>query len=389
MKPLRIGIVGYGYWGPMLVRNFSQLPEFEVAGVADLQPERLARAAAEYGVRNTTSDVEDLLGDDSIEAIAIATPISTHADLARRALRAGKHVWLEKPMAHSVAACEELMALAREHDRVLLVDHTFLYTGAVEKMRELIQGGELGDLYYFDSVRVNLGLFQHDYNVVWDLAPHDLSIMLHLMDDRPVQVQAMGASPMGAPPISAPPIGASPLQSTGEGPTTRSLESVAYVTIRFASGLIGHLHVNWLAPKKVRMMLVGGSKKMLVWDDVEPDTKVKVYDSGVDLPDTSESKYHTRIQYRTGDMWAPKLDKTEALRKECQHFFRCARDGETPRSGAQLGRDVVALLEAAQRSLDSGGMPIDLDLQWAPAPLPARNSSVPLREGARRFAVGS
>ncbi len=341
-KPLRIGIVGYGYWGPMLTRNFSQLPEFEIAGVADLRPDRLAKAAAEYQVGVTTSDVDQLLGDPSIEAIAIATPISTHADLAKRALHAGKHVWLEKPMAHSREVCDELVALAEEKDRVLLVDHTFLYTGAVEKMRALIQSGELGELYYFDSVRVNLGLFQHDYNVVWDLAPHDLSIMLYLVQDRPVQVQAMGASPMI------------------EGKAGSKLESVAYVTIRFASGLIGHVHVNWLAPKKIRMMLVGGSKKMLTWDDVEPDTKVKVYDSGVDLPDTSENKYHTMVQYRTGDMWAPKLDKTEALRKECQHFFRCVREGEIPRSDGKLGRDVVALLEAAQESLDLGGLPVDL-----------------------------
>ena len=339
MKALRIGIVGYGYWGPMLVRNFSQLPEFEVAGVADLRPDRLAKAKSDYQVGLTTSNVEDLLGDESIEAIAIATPISTHADLAKRALEAGKHVWLEKPMAHSLEACEELVALAAQRDRVLLVDHTFLYTGAVERMKQLVDSGELGDLYYFDSVRVNLGLFQHDYNVVWDLAPHDLSIMLHLVQDRPVQVQATGAAPM----------------KTGNG-----LESVAYVTIQFESGLLAHMHVNWMAPKKIRMMLVGGSKKMLVWDDVEPDTKVKVYDSGVDLPETSEDKYDTMVQYRTGDMWAPKLDKTEALRKEGLHFYRCVRSGEAPRSGGELGRDVVALLESAQESLKLGGLPVDL-----------------------------
>ncbi len=339
MTPIRIGIVGYGYWGPKLVRSFGQVAEFEVAGVADLRPERLAQAELDLPSSTTTADFEQLLDDASIEAIAIATPISTHADLAKRALEAGKHVWLEKPMAHSVEACEELVQLAKQNDRVLLVDHTFLYTGAVEKMHELVSSGQLGELYYFDSVRVNLGLFQHDYNVVWDLAPHDLSIMLHLVDDRPVQVQAMGAAPLQ---------------------TGTKLESVAYVTIRFASGMIGHCHVNWLAPTKIRMTQVAGTKKMLVWDDVEPDTKVKVYDSGVDVASTPESKYDAMVQYRTGDMWAPQLDKTEALRKEAQHFFDCVRNGEAPRSGGELGRDVVALLEAAQQSIDSGGLPIDL-----------------------------
>jgi predicted dehydrogenase len=345
MEPIRIGIAGYGYWGPKLVRNFTQSAGFEVAGVADLAPERLARARADFGVGTTTTDLDELLADERLEAIAIATPISTHADLARRALEAGKHVWLEKPMAHSAAACDELVRIARERGRVLLVDHTFLYTGAVEKMRELIASGALGRLYYFDSVRVNLGLFQHDYNVVWDLAPHDLSILLHLIDDRPVQVQATGAAPIG---------------------TGTRLESVAYVTIHFASGLIGHCHVNWLAPKKIRLMQIAGSKQMLVWDDVEPDTKIKVYDAGVELPEDptdpahAESKYQAMVQYRTGDMWAPRLDKTEALRKEAEHFFRCVRAGERPRSGGELGRDVVALLEAAQLSIDAGGVPVDL-----------------------------
>ena len=339
MKAIRIGIVGYGYWGPMLVRNFNQLPEFEVAAVSDLRPERLELAKSQFQVERITDDVETLFNDETIEAIAIATPISTHAELAKRALAAGKHLWLEKPMAHSSEACDELLALAKAKDLVLLVDHTFLYTGAVEKMKELVTSGELGELFYFDSVRVNLGLFQHDYNVVWDLAPHDLSILLHLVDERPISVQAIGAAPSKA---------------------GSKLESIAYVTINFASGMIAHMHLNWLAPKKIRMTLLGGSKKMLEWDDVEPDTKVKVFDSGVDVPETSEAKYETMVQYRTGDMWAPKLDKTEALRKECLHFFDCVRKGQAPRSDGVLGRDVVVLLEAAQKSLDSGGQPVSL-----------------------------
>lgn len=333
-------MIGCGYWGPNLIRNFSLLEQFELAGVADLKPDRLEHVARQHHVGRTTTDAVELIEDDSVEAVAIATPISTHAELARRALEAGKHVFLEKPMAHSVAECDALNALAEERGLVLMVDHTFLYTGAVEKMRELIGGGSLGDLYYFDSVRVNLGLFQHDYNVIWDLAPHDLSIMLHLLGEEPTEVLAVGSAPVD--------------------PARRSLESIAYVTVRFGSGLIGHVHVNWLAPVKIRLTLLGGSKRMVVWDDLEPDTKVKVYDRGVDTLDDAESIYRALVQYRTGDMHAPKLDKTEALRRECEHFHACVRHGETPRSDGRLGRDVVSILEAAQESLERGGRPVSV-----------------------------
>ena len=269
MEPIRVGIVGCGYWGPNLIRNFSSLQEWVVAGVADLDPARLEVISRRFRVGRTTTDARDLFDDPSIEAIAIATPISTHVELAGRALDAGKHVLIEKPMAHSVVDCDLLIDKAKAAGRVLLVDHTFLYTAAVRKMRELIGRGDLGKVYYFDSVRVNLGLFQHDYNVVWDLAPHDLSIMLHLVPDRPTQVVAVGASPIDL---------------------GRKLESVAYITVRFASGIIGHVHVNWLAPVKVRQTLIGGSKRMIVYDDMEPDTKVKVYDSGVNVASGAREK---------------------------------------------------------------------------------------------------
>lgn len=335
---IRVAVIGCGYWGPNLVRNFSLLNEFELVGVVDLKPERLEYIQSHFRVPKVTTRDKEVLEDPEIEAVAIATPISTHAELARKALEAGKHVLLEKPMAHSVAECDQLNALAEARGRVLLVDHTYLYTGAVETIHQIVAGGDLGDLYYFDSVRINLGLFQHDYNVVWDLAPHDLSILLHLLEERPLEVQAVGAAPV----------------DSGE----RRLESIAYLSLRFPSGMIGHVHVNWLAPVKIRLTLLGGSRRMVVWDDLEPDTKVKLYDRGVDTHTDAESVYRTLVQYRTGDMFAPRLDKTEALKKECIHFFRCIREGETPRSGGPLGRDVVAVLEAAQSSLEEGGRPV-------------------------------
>jgi len=334
---VRVAVIGCGYWGPNLVRNFTLLNEFDLVAAVDLKEDRLEYVQRQFRVPRVTTDERAILDDPEIEAVAIATPISTHAQLARSALEAGKHVLLEKPMAHSVEECDHLTDLARRHERVLLVDHTFLYTGAVEKIREVVTSGELGKIFYFDSVRVNLGLFQHDYNVVWDLAPHDLSILLYLLDELPSEVQAVGAAPV----------------ESGERP----LESIAYLSLRFPSGIIGHVHVNWLAPVKIRLTLLGGSRKMVVWDDLEPDTKVKLYDRGVETHTSAESIYRTLVQYRTGDMYAPRLDKTEALKKECIHFFHCIRNGSPPRSDGSLGRNVVAVLEAAQRSLDAGGRP--------------------------------
>ena len=343
MKPIRVAIIGCGYWGPNLVRNFSAIEEFEVAGVADLDPQRLDYISKHYQVPVLTSNVDDLLGDPTVEAVAIATPISTHAPLAEAALDAGKHVLIEKPMAHSVAACDMLIEKAAARGLTLMVDHTFLYTGAVRKIRQLIDDGKIGDIYYFDSVRVNLGLFQHDYNVVWDLAPHDLSIMQYLIDARPVQVSAVGASPIAL--------------------DEKRLESMAYITVRFDSGILGHIHVNWLAPVKVRMTLLGGSKTMVVYDDTEPDTKIKLYDKGVDVPAHDarrEDIYKTLVQYRTGDMLAPNLDGPEALRVECVHFADCIRAGTHPITSGEAGREVVRLIAAADESMRAGGRPVDL-----------------------------
>lgn len=335
-----VAIVGCGYWGPNLIRNFASLREFKVAGIADSNPQRLAQVAREQRIDRAVGDADELFEDPDVEAVAIATPVSTHTDLARRALLAGKHVLLTKPMADSTASCDELLALAEERNLLVAVDHTFLFTSAVECIKDMLERQALGDIYYVDSTRVNLGLFQHDTNVLWDLAPHDLSIILHWIDEEPTEVHAVGAAPV----------------SLSDGRE----ESIAYITLRFPSGIIGHVNVNWLAPAKVRHTMIGGSRRMVVWDDTEPDTKVKVYDRGVDAFPDAESVYRTLITYRTGDMRAPRLDRTEALRTECLHFFRCIRHGEEPRSDGYFGRKVVRLLEHAQRSLELGGERVKL-----------------------------
>jgi predicted dehydrogenase len=330
---VRIGVIGYGYWGPNLVRNLAETRDAQLAACSDLDQGRLELVRSRYPSVRTTTDYRDLVEDDGIDAIVIATPISTHYHLAKEALEAGKHVLVEKPLAPSVDECRELAELAEARGRVLLVDHTFLYTGAVRKIKELIDAGELGDIYYYDSVRINLGLFQHDTNVIWDLAPHDVSIMTYLLGAVPERVAAMGASHVN-----------------------ERVENIAYVTMQFSNRLLAHLHVNWLAPAKVRRTIIGGSKKMVVYDDMNMSEKVKVYDSGAWLSNDPDHIYRTMVEYRTGDMYAPKLDKAEALQVECAHFVDCIREGTPPISGAALGIQTVQVLEAANRSLKAGGM---------------------------------
>lgn len=327
-----VGVVGCGYWGPNLVRNLAQTRGARLIACCDLDDRRLEWVRDCYPAVRTTNSYQDLLDDDRIQAIVIATPISTHFHLARRALEAGKHLLVAKPLAQSVAECVELDALARRNGLVLMVDHTFLYTGAVRKIKELMDAGELGDIYYYDSVRINLGLFQHDTNVIWDLAPHDVSIMLHLLGSVPQRVSAVGASHVN-----------------------EQVENIAYVTMQFPDRLLAHLHVNWLAPAKVRRTIIGGSKRMIVYDDMDMSEKVKVYDSGAALSNDPDHIYSTMVEYRTGDMYAPKLDKAEALAVECRHFVDCIRDGTEPISGAALATQTVAILEAADRSLRLGG----------------------------------
>ena len=328
---MRIGVIGYGYWGPNLVRNFAEIDGVEVRWCADTRSDRQALAKRRYPLLNVTADPRDIFKDSAIDAVVVATPVFTHYPLVRQALQEGKHVLVEKPLARTVAEGEELRELAEKKGLVLMVDHTFIYTGAVRKMKEIIDVGELGDLHYFDSVRVNLGLFQHDVDVIWDLAPHDLSILAYLVHERPKYVSAVGAN------------------HTGSG-----LSDVAYISLHYESSFIAHFHVNWLSPVKIRQILIGGSRRMLVYDDTEPSEKVRVYDRGVKVA-TEEGIYKTLIDYRTGDMWAPKLELREALAVECEHFIECVRLKKMSASSAAAGLEVVRLLEAASRSLAAGG----------------------------------
>lgn len=335
---IRVGVIGYGYWGPNLVRNFAEAPGSQVVAVSDLCPERLTLAGSRYPAIETTTDYCDLLADARIDAIAIATPVSTHFELAMQALRAGKHVLVEKPLAATSEQAVRLIEEADRRNRVLMVDHTFVYTGAVRKIRELVTSNGLGDIYYYDSVRVNLGLFQHDVNVIWDLAVHDLSIMDYVLPSQPCAVSATGMSHVPGEP-----------------------ENVAYLTLFFDGRLIAHIHVNWLAPVKVRRTLIGGSRRMIVYDDLEPSEKVKVYDRGITINESPESIYQMLIGYRTGDMWAPQLDMTEALRTEALHFISCIENGERPITDGEAGLRVVQILEAATRSMAERGRLVELN----------------------------
>lgn len=337
---IRIGVVGYGYWGPNLVRNFSEISDCQMVAVSDLSEERLARAKRRYPGLATTQDWRDMLANPRIDAMVISTPVSTHFELALEALRAGKHVLVEKPIAASSEQAERLIDESERRRLVLMVDHTFVFTGAVGKIREIVNGDTFGEVYYYDSVRVNLGLFQHDVNVIWDLAVHDLSIMDYVLAARPCAVSA-----------------------TGMNHVAGGVENIAYLTLFFDANTIAHIGVNWLAPVKVRQALIGGAQRMIVYDDVEPSEKVKVYQRGITVSQNSaaESVYDLMVSYRTGDMWAPKLDTTEALRTEALHFVRCIDSGQSPITGGPAGLRVVRILEAATLSMKNRGVPVRLD----------------------------
>jgi predicted dehydrogenase len=337
---IRIGVIGYGYWGPNLVRNFYETAGAQVACVSDLRAERLKQVQTRYPTVRVTENQRELIDDPGIDAVAIATPVSTHFDLAMRALKAGKHVFVEKPLASTSEQVQQLIDAARKADRTLMVDHTFVYTSAVRKIRELVDDGSLGDIYYYDSTRVNLGLFQHDVNVIWDLAVHDLSIMDYVLPFHPVAVSATGLSHVAG-----------------------GTENVAFLTLFFEGNHIAHLHVNWLAPVKVRRTLIGASKKMIVYDDLEQSEKIKIYDKGITLnrqKDPAEKMYQALVGYRTGDMLAPNLDMSEALRVEAAHFVRCIAEKEQPLTDGQAGLRVVQILEAATESMRHKGRPVEL-----------------------------
>ncbi len=322
---LGVGVIGYGYWGPNLVRNFSEAPGSRVVAVCDQRAERLSLAAARCPGAKMVTRPADVFADPAVEAVVIATPISTHFDLALAALKAGKHVLVEKPMTSSVEQGERLLEAAAKARRVVMVGHTFVHSGAVRKIKEFVDGGRLGKLFYYDSVRVNLGLFQHDVNVLWDLAVHDLAVLDYLLGGRePREVTATGAAHL-----------------------TPGIEDVAYLTCLFDDGLIAHIHVNWLAPVKIRRTLIGGDRQMIVYDDLEPDEKIKVYDRGVDRGPT----YSQLMNYRSGDAWIPNLDRTEALRPEAVSFVESVRSGQPAIADGRAGLRVVRILEAAERDL--------------------------------------
>jgi predicted dehydrogenase len=338
---IRIGVIGYGYWGPNLVRNCFETPGVEVAGVSDLREDRLAMVASRYPTIRTTRNARELIEDPSIDAIAVATPVSTHYELALRALQADKHVLVEKPLAADTEQVQRLIDLAQKRNRVLMVDHTFVYTGAVRKIRELVDSGTLGDIYYYDSVRVNLGLFQHDVNVLWDLAVHDLSIMDYVLPFRPCAVSATGLSHVPG-----------------------GTENIAYLTLFFEGSQIAHIHANWLAPVKLRRTLIGASRKMIVYDDLEQGEKIKVYDKGITVNNhqNPEKLYQMLVGYRMGDMIAPQIDGTEALRREIDHFARCIEQQQEPVTGGAAGLRVVEILQAASQSMSQRGRPVELRL---------------------------
>lgn len=340
MRAVRVGVIGCGYWGPNLVRNFARHPHSQVEAVADIRYERAVRVGGEYRIPLITDQPDELVRAPELDLVVIATPSFTHYGLAKAALAAGKHVLVMKPLATRLAEAEELCELARRQGLLLAVDHTFVFTGAVQRMKQLIASGDIGDLYYFDSVRINLGLFQTDVNVVWDLAPHDVSIMDYLIAQDPISVAATGASHGGSP-----------------------TENLAYVTVRYDGSLIGHVSVNWLAPAKVRRTIVGGSKKMMIYDDMEPSEKLKVYDKGFSIAadPNLEKEYQLMISYRSGDMHAPQLDTREALAIEAENVVQSILGKASLVVDGDAGRRVVRILEAAQRSIGQGGAMIPVN----------------------------
>lgn len=333
---LNVGVIGYGYWGPNLVRNYVETPGSQVVAVSDVRSERLSEVQKRYPFIKTSTDNKDLFNDPTIDAILISTPVSSHYELAMQALQAGKHVLLEKPITQQSDQARRLIEEAARRKRVLMVDHTFIYTGAIRKIHDLITSGEIGDLYYYDSVRVNLGMFQHDVSVLWDLAVHDLSIMDYLLGEKSIAVSAAGISHIPGEP-----------------------ENTAYLTIFLENNLIAHIHVNWLAPVKIRRTLIGGSHKMIVYDDLEPSEKVRIYDKGINVSDET-GVYKMLISYRTGDVWIPGLDQTEALRTQAKHFIECVETGKAPITDGQAGLRVVKLLEAATQSMAKRGQPFEI-----------------------------
>ena len=335
-KSINIAVVGFGYWGPNIVRNFYSAEKANVVFVCDRESKALKRVERSYPGIKTTTDYDDIVSSSEVDAIAIVTPVHTHYELARKALNNGKHVFVEKPFTSTVAQAEELLELADRKNLIIMVDHTFLFTGAVKKIKEFVDDNILGELYYYDSMRVNLGLFQHDVNVIWDLAPHDLSIMDYIVGEKPEAIMA-----------------------TGKKHFCNGYEDIAFITVYFANNLIGHFNVNWISPVKIRTTLIGGEKRMLVWNDLEADEKVKIYDKGVNI-ENREGVYDLLIKYRSGDMWAPRVEQSEALKAEIEYFIDCVLNDQVPFNDGRAGLRVVKILEASNESLKNNGKMIKL-----------------------------
>jgi predicted dehydrogenase len=327
---IKFGVIGYGYWGPNVVRNLDHLDGSQVVAVCDKSPTSRKRIQKAHPHVKVISDSADLMSSTEIDAIAVVTPVWTHYELTKAALENGKHVFVEKPFTSDSKQAEELINLAAKKNLQIMVDHTFLFTGAVKKIGQLLEEGALGKMYYYDSTRVNLGLFQHDVNVIWDLAPHDLSIIDHLIKEHPEAVSATGQTHLNG------------------------HEDVAFITVYFPNKIIAHINVNWLSPVKVRTTLIGGEKKMLVWNDLEADEKIKIYDKGVHIT-SREGLYNLLVNYRSGDMWAPQVEQVEALRQELAYFIDCISNSRTPFNDGAAGLRIVKLLEAANQSVGKRG----------------------------------
>ncbi len=328
---MNIGIIGLGYWGPNMVRNFMMNEHIQKVVCCDLDEKQLLKAKRSFHSIETTKNPQDIFKDKNIDAVVIVTPISTHFSLAKEALQSGKHVLVEKPLTPTVEEAETLINLAEQKGLVLMVDHTFLYTAAVKKIKELVDSDVIGDIYYFDSIRINLGLFQRDANVIWDLAPHDFSIMNYILNKKPVSLKAMGADHVG-----------------------NGMENIAYVHVNFEDNLIAHFHLNWLSPVKLRKVLIGGSKKMIVFDDMENSEKVKLYDKGINIK-TKEDEYQKLVNYRLGDSYSPAINNIEALKGVVDDFVNSIRNKTQPLSSGVEGLKTVQLLEASQKSIKNNG----------------------------------
>ena len=336
-KSINIAVVGYGYWGPNMVRNFNAQSNCNVLYVADLRQERLNFVKRNYPKINVTTSIDEVIDHKEVDAVVIATPVFTHYEIAKKALINGKHVLLEKPMTATVSEAEELIELANKHNKVLMVDHTFLYTGAVQKIKSLIDDGNIGKVKYVDSTRINLGLFQPDVNVLWDLAPHDISILNYIVNDKPYSVQAIGVSH-----------------------TNNGIENIGYLTLNYESDMIAHFNCSWTSPVKIRQFLIGGDDKMIVWDDMEPTEKIKVYDTGFNHK-TDEDKRKVLVDYRVGDIFVPKVPGREALAGVAIDFINAILKGTDPIANFTSGINVVKVLEASQKSIKNKGAEIKIE----------------------------